>query len=143
MEEEKQLDTNEYLRMQIPSHPRYVALTRDTVYRLCRQHGFSAQAAFDMKIICGEALANIIQHAYGNKFDCPVFVEILVYPKYAEIRFQDLGKQTPIHGGLARDLSDYRESGLGIYLISKLSDYHYFDQNRKSGTLLVVKKRIN
>ncbi|MEQ9366223.1 MAG: ATP-binding protein [Leptospirales bacterium] len=130
------------VRLQIPSHPRYVGFTRDTVYRLALQNGLSMGAAFDLKIVTGEALANIIKHAYDGKSDKPVFIEILMYQSYLELRFRDLGRQIPITSSHARDLSDYRERGLGVFLISQLSDYHYYDQSRNVGTELVIKKRL-
>ena len=48
----------------------------------------------------------------------------------------------PVPPGSAQDLSDYRERGLGLYLISELADFHYFDQSFKVGTMLVVKKKV-
>jgi len=95
-----------------------------------------------MKIVCGEAVSNIIRHAYDGKTDQPIFLEILLYPDFLEIRFKDMGKQLPINPGESKDLSDYRERGLGLFLISNLSDYHYFEQSQEIGTLLVVKKKI-
>ena len=133
----------ELVRLQIPSNPRYVSLARDMVYRLCRQHGFTAGGAFDLKLISGEAINNIIMHAYQKKEDRPIYIEVLFHPEYAELHFRDLGIQRPIGPDSARDLSDYRERGLGVYLIRKLSDYHFYDQNRKIGTLLVIKKRFS
>ena len=134
--------TRDYLRLQIPSHPRFVALTRDLLYRFCQQFGFSRQGAFDMKLVCGEALANIIQHAYRGEDNHPIFVEIYMYSDYLELRLRDMGIQQSVPPGSAQDLTDYRERGLGLFLISKLSDFHYFDQSFKIGTMLVIKKKI-
>lgn len=105
-------------------------------------HGFSAKAAFDLKIITGEAINNIIHHAYENRDDKPIFIEALAYPSYLELRFRDVGTKKPIGKSMAQDLSDYREGGLGVYLISKLSDYHFYDQSSEVGTQLVVKKKV-
>ncbi|MCB1164574.1 MAG: ATP-binding protein [Leptospiraceae bacterium] len=132
----------ETLRLQFPSHPRFVAQIRQFVYDACMNSGFTRPAAFDMKVLTGEAVANIIRHAYENRTDRPVFIEMLFYRTYLEMRFKDLGRRSPVGQDLARDLSDYRETGLGIYLISHLSDYHYFDQSGEVGTTLVIKKRI-
>ncbi len=134
--------TRDYLRMQVPSHPRFMALVRDLLYRFCLGFGFSRQGAFDMKLVCGEALANIIQHAYRGQDDRPIFVEFFMYSDYLELRLRDMGVQQPVPPGSAQDLSDYRERGLGLFLISRLSDFHYFDQSFKVGTQLVVKKRV-
>ncbi len=132
----------ERVRMQVPSHPRYVSFARDSIYRLCRQHGFSPAGAFDLKIVAGEALTNIIKHAYNGKTDQAIFIEVLMFRNYIEMRFRDMGEQRPITARHAHDLSDYRERGLGVYLISQLTDYHYYNQARRIGTELVVKKRI-
>lgn len=132
------------LRIQFPSGAKYAQEIRDFVYRTCLLNGFSKPVAFDMKLVSGEAIANIIKHAYSNQSGRPIFLEILVFKAYIEFRFRDFGKKSSLAGrSEARDLSDYREKGLGLYLISELSDYHYFDQSPESGTILVIKKRKN
>lgn len=128
--------------MEILSHPRNLYPLREFLFRIARGWGFSREGALDLKIACGEALLNIIVHAYGEKTDGPIFIEMRTFGGYMEIEFQDFGIQRHIRPGMIRDLADYRESGLGIYLISKLTDYHFYDQNRKRGTRLVLKKRI-
>lgn len=140
---EEQATPLDRVRLQVPSHPRYISFARDAVYRLAQQSGLGMSAAFDLKIVAGEALTNIIKHAYQGQSDKPVFIEVLMYPSFLEIRFRDLGRQLPITAGHARDLSDYRERGLGVFLIGELSDYHYYDQSRRIGTELVVKKRLS
>lgn len=119
-----------------------MSFARDLVYRFSLQQGFSTRGAFDLKIIAGEALSNIIKHAYEGRTNKPIFLEFLTYPAYIEIRFRDVGRQTPVTARDSQDLGDYRERGLGVYLISQLADYHYYDQARPAGTELVVKKRI-
>ena len=143
MEDATRPKTRDLVRMQVPSHPVYVAFVRDSIYRLARQYRFSPQKCFDLKIITGEALTNIIKHAYDGKEDRPIFIEAAMFPDYVELRFRDLGRQQPIQAQHARDLSDYRERGLGVYIISKLSDFHYYDQSHDVGTELVVKKRLS
>ncbi|MCB1326708.1 MAG: ATP-binding protein [Spirochaetales bacterium] len=140
--EDRGPEPGDRVRIQIPSHPSYLAFARDTIYRLSRKYGFSPVHAFDLKLITGEAISNIIKHAYRDKHDRPIFIEVLMFPGYIEMRFRDKGVQTPIHAAHGRDLSDYRERGLGIYMIAQLSDYHYYDQSQPIGTELVVKKRL-
>ena len=139
----KQEKTHNYVRLEIPSQARYVGMVREIVYRLCRENGFGREAAFDLKLVCGEALNNVIKHAYAEKSNQPIFVELYVYPDHAELRVRDVGKQIPVHSNMAKDLSDYRERGLGLYLIGRLTDYHYFDQTGAVGTKLTVKKRLS
>lgn len=138
MKSEKQ----ERFRLQTVSNPAYLAPVRDYISRLSQIFGFSRDGAFDVKVACSEAISNIIKHAYENQTDLPIFIEIIKYDKYIEIHFRDFGIQKPIGRGLERDLTEYRERGLGLFLINKLTDYHYFDQSFDKGTLLVIKKRI-
>ena len=141
-EARKEEKSSLYLRMQVPSHPRYVNLIRDIVYNFCREHEISRARSFEVKVVCGEALNNIIEHVYEGRTDRPVFLGLYAYSSFVEMRIRDLGEQKPITSDMARDLSDYRERGLGLFLIGKLSDYHYFDQSGERGTQLIVKKRI-
>lgn len=137
------VETKDRVRFVIPSHPRYTALARDFVYRLCLLHGMTSSAAFDLKVVTGEAIANIIQHAYEKKTDQSIVVDARLYRDYVELRIRDFGRQKPVTSDMAHDLSDYRESGLGVFLISNLSDYHYYDQSFKVGTELIVKKKVS
>jgi serine/threonine-protein kinase RsbW len=131
-------ESSDRIRIQIPSMPVYLHPVRDFVYRLCLQHGCSRPVAFDMKLIAGEALTNIMKHAYEGRPDGAIFLDLLFFRTFAEMRFRDFApvKTTRLSG---KDLREYRENGLGLYLITALSDYHYFDRSR--GTLLVIKKR--
>lgn len=133
---------NTRIRLQIPSNPEYVSLARDLIYKTCLKHNFPLDRAFEMKLICGEAINNVITHAYGGERDRPIFIEIIPSEEFIEIHCIDFGEQKAITASQARDMSDYRTGGLGLFLISKLSDYHYFDQDRKAGTRLILKKRV-
>lgn len=129
------------IRLQIPAAAENLQPVRDFVYRVCRGRGFSAMGAFDVKLIAGEALSNITKHAYRNQGG-PIFIDIIFFKTFIELRFRDYGIRAESPRDMARDLSEYRETGLGLFVIQSLSDYHYFDRNAPSGTLLVMKKRI-
>ncbi|MBW7859273.1 MAG: hypothetical protein H3C43_13505, partial [Leptonema sp. (in: Bacteria)] len=58
-----QVETTDRIRLQIPSMTIYLQSIRDLLYRLCLQHGCSLSVAFDLKLITGEALTNIIKHS--------------------------------------------------------------------------------
>lgn len=135
-----QTETNDRIRLQIPSMTIYLQSIRDLLYRLCLQHGCSLPVAFDLKLIVGEALTNIIKHSYSNRDDGAIFIDMLFYRSFVELRFRDFAPFNTDKKPVAKDLTEFRENGLGLYLITQISDYHYFD--RSNGTLLVVKKRI-
>ncbi len=117
-------------------------MVRDAIYQASLAFGFSRKIAFDLKVVAGEAIENIIRHAYEGGSSLPIHLEMIQYDHYAELRIRDYGKKNPITSGAARDISEFRDSGLGLYLIEQLSDYHYFDQSHEHGTLLVIKRRF-
>lgn len=129
-------------RLQTLSDPAFIKPVREYICRLAELQGFSKTGVFDIRVVVGEAIANIITHAYEGRPDGPIFIQILMHSGYLEIRFRDFGTQKPGRKIVSKDLSEYRESGLGVFLIGKLTDYHYFDQNFQTGTELVVKKRV-
>lgn len=143
MEEERRDNKGilDRFRMQVSSNPIHVKAVRDFVYRMAVDFGFTTRRAFDLKLITGEALRNIILHAYEGQNNHPILVEGNLYDNHLEISYRDFGKQTPVLSGHAVDLSEYRESGIGVYLISRLCDYHYYNQSLEKGTRLTVKMR--
>ena len=132
----------ERLGMRVPSDPRYLGSLRDFVYSVALRNGFSKRSAFDWKIVCGEALSNVIRYAYSGRKDGVILLEILIFSRFMEVRIRDFGKKSEMLAGKAMDLSDYRESGLGLFLIGKLTDFHFFDRSVDRGTRLILKKRM-
>lgn len=139
-----QKDTKHKIRMQLLSNPKYLKPFRNFVYELSIVNGIQQKLAFEIKIICNEAVLNIIQHSYNNIPDGWIFFEYLFYDTYIELRFRDFGKKyfNP-KKMVMKDLSDIRDKGLGLYLITKLSDYHYFKHDENLGMLLIIKKRVS
>ncbi|MFN3604431.1 MAG: ATP-binding protein [Leptonema sp. (in: bacteria)] len=136
-------DTNQKIRMQILSDPKFLKAFRNFIYEISLAYGIKPNIAFDIKIICSEIVSNIIKHAYQNYKQGWIFFEYLFYTTYVELRFRDFSSRSLTKNVfIEKDLSEFRESGLGLYVISKLSDYYYFDSNEELGNLFVVKKRI-
>lgn len=136
-------DTKQKIRLQLLSDPKFLKPFRNFIYEISLAYGIRPQTAFDIKLICSEAMSNIIKHSYKNYKYGWIFFEYLFYTTYIEIRFRDFSKQIfSKKDYVAKDLTEFRESGLGLYLISKICDYHYFDSREELGTLLVMKKRI-
>lgn len=136
-------DTKQKIRMQLLSDPRFLKPFRNFIYELSLSYGITHKISFEIKIIVNESITNIIKHSYNNNPLGWIFFEYLFYTTYIELRFRDFGKKSFNPKELIpKDLSDFRDKGLGLYIISKLSDYHYFKHMEDLGTLLVIKKRI-
>ena len=131
------------IRLQLPALPALGKAARDFIYQTSVGLGLSKRGAYELKLASGEAFNNIIVHAYEGKFGQPIFIEINAYSSYLEVQLTDLGIQKPISSNLARDLGDYRTSGLGLFIINKFTDHHHYDQERPRGTRLTLKKKLS
>ena len=121
----KKTDYARVVRLQIPSHPRYISTTRNFFFHLALEQGFSLMDSVDLKLILGEALTNVIKHAYEGKNDQPIFIEFFFDKDRLEIRIRDYGKKALPNDLKSFDLSDYREHGIGLFMIKQLTDYYY------------------
>ncbi|MDF3821906.1 ATP-binding protein [Leptospira sp. 96542] len=137
----KHTDYAKVVRIQIPSHPRYISHTRNYFFNLCLDSGFSLYDAMDLKLILGEAISNVIHHAYNDHTDKPIFIDLRFDKERVEIKIRDYGKKSLPKDLKSFDLSDYRESGIGLYVIKKLTDYYYLDLSLEVGNQLVLIKR--
>jgi serine/threonine-protein kinase RsbW len=137
----KKRDYENILRLQIPSHPRYLSLTRSFVFNAARDNGFSLYDAADIRLIVGEAIQNIIKHAYLDQYDRPIFLDLYFLKEKLEIRIRDYGIKSKLANMKSYDISDYREEGLGLYIIRKLTDHYFLDQSMEIGNQLVLMKK--
>lgn len=136
----KPVDYSNVIRLQIPSNPKYVAIARNFVFNLAKENGFSLPDAFDIKLIVGEALVNVIKHSYLNKHDKPIFIEVKIFREKIEIRIRDFGIKANLEKMKSADMNDYREDGLGILLLRSLSNHFYIDQSPEIGNKIILMK---
>ncbi|WCL48366.1 ATP-binding protein [Leptospira sp. GIMC2001] len=129
------------IRLQIPSHPKYLSLSRSFVFNAARDNGFSLYDSADIRLIVGEAVQNIIKHAYLENYDRPIFIDMEFFKEKVEIRIRDYGVKSKLASMKSYDLSDYREEGLGLYLIRKLTDHYFLDQSMEVGNQMVLMKK--
>ncbi|MGE8722135.1 ATP-binding protein [Leptospira terpstrae] len=139
--QKKQTDYSKVVRIQIPSNPRFVSHTRNYFFNLCLEHGFSLFDSMDLKLVIGEAIVNVIRHAYSGQTNKPIFLEIQFDKDRVEIKLRDYGKKVEPGELRSFDLSDYREHGIGLFMIKELTDYYFLDQSFEIGNQMVLIKR--
>jgi serine/threonine-protein kinase RsbW len=134
-------DLIDRIRAQVSSHPRSAGVVRDLVSSVARRSEYSKEVVSDLRILSGEAVSNIIRHSYSNRKNLPILIDIRVFSGYIELQFRDFGKPINPKDLVKKDLKDYRTNGLGVYLISVLSDFHVFSSDEEKGNMLIIKKR--
>ena len=129
------------IRIKLPSNPRYISVLRSTISELATKMGFSFEQANDLKLALNEACANVIEHAYQWQKNKSMYVYFQVYTDALEVVIKDFGKKVEVDNIKSRELNDYRDGGLGVFLIQNLVDEVKYDTSPKVGTELRFIKR--
>jgi serine/threonine-protein kinase RsbW len=134
-------NNHDMIRMKIPSDPRYVSAIRAFVEDLAKKSGFDKVKIEDLKLAINEALANIIEHAYGGQRNKVIFIYIIVTFKYIEIILKDFGKKVDLSEIKSRDLGEVRDGGLGVFLIKNMVDELVYASQKVGTELRLIKNR--
>lgn len=132
---------HDVLRLKIPSHPRYVSAVRAFVEDIATKSGFDKVKVEDLKLAINEALANIIEHAYGGQRNKDILIDLVVARKYIEVILRDFGKKVDLSAIRSRDLDDVRDGGLGVFLIKNMVDEVVYSSQKDGTELRLVKNR--
>ncbi|MDH5719554.1 MAG: ATP-binding protein [Spirochaetia bacterium] len=126
----------------VPSHPRYVRFIRKYLLEMALDMGFAYRDAVNIKAAFVEALNNVIEHAYKGKTNMPIHLEFYRYDDRLEILIRDYGEKVARSEIKPRDLGEYVDGGLGVYLMEKLMDYVDYDTTVDAGTRLKMVKKL-
>ncbi len=129
-------EDNEIIRVKIPSHPKYIKRIRNIVGEVCEKMSFSEKKAQDLKLAVNEAVTNIIKHAYAGEANKAIFVYFYLFCDKLEVAIRDYGKKVSAKEIKSRELDDYKDSGLGVYLMKSLVDELAYDFSPSVGTEL-------
>jgi PAS domain S-box-containing protein len=122
---------SEPLLLRLPAEPYVLASLRQTLRRWLKEIEATPQVANDILIACGEACANVIQHAYGAK-EGLLEVDLVLLDGTVEVTIRDRGTWRPISG---------RDGGHGERLMRGLMDS--VDVNSgPGGTIVQMKRRL-
>ena len=119
----------DYVEIRVPAKPQYVSVVRLTVSALAARVGFTYDEIEDLKIATGEAVTNVVHHAYKD-LDGEVVLGCALFDDKIEIMVSDYGNgfnfdeiKTKI-GSYKEDenVELLREGGLGLYLMDTLMD---------------------
>lgn len=131
----------EDVEITIGSHPRWIRLIRQAVLEYARQSGFDSRDSHAITLAVGEAVGNVIKHAYKGRVDREFTVVCRADGEELEILIRDDGE--PFDPGAAPDLppEELRAGGRGLYLMRTIMDeLHY---GRENGSNVVrMKKRL-
>lgn len=130
--------TCETIKMEIPANPDYVSILRLTTSGIANKLGFSMDDIEDMKVAVSEACTNAVKHSEDNK----VNIKFNLLENGIEIEIKDNGKGYDVASIETPDLSNPKESGLGLFIIQTLMDEVSIESKGNQGTTIKMTKYL-
>jgi anti-sigma regulatory factor (Ser/Thr protein kinase) len=133
--------TSEHLTLSVPSHPRYLQVTRDFLTSWLTTIGCCSRERMGVVLAVHEAFSNIIEHCY--KGDVAQRIDLTVYQEAQTITIEmrDYGVQPDVTCIQPRDLQEVRPGGIGTHLMRSIMDEITYDLSSGTGTVLRMRKR--
>lgn len=132
----------ERMRIVISSEPKLLHILRGVVRYRAQEMGFPDSDAECLAMAIDEAAANVIRHAYGNRRDARLALEISTYPDRIEFVLEDSGPKVGAEVLRPRPLDDVRPGGLGTLFIHRFIDGCSFDEDFAEGNRLRLVKYL-
>lgn len=130
------------MRIVISSEPRLLHILRGVVRCRASEAGFLSSDTEHLAMAIDEAAANVIRHAYHNRPDARLALEIQSFPDRIEFALEDLGPKVEARDIRPRSLEDVRPGGLGTYFIRCFMDVAAYDENFPHGNRLRLVKYL-
>ena len=105
-----------------------------------RAAGFDADSVFAIELAVGEALANIIEHAYGAKPGQEIHLTLTIDASKLSLLVRDFGRKFDKATYQPPNFNIPKEGGYGVYLIRQMMDeVTYFNPKGQGTELNLVK----
>lgn len=130
------------MRIVISSEPRLLHIVRGVVRCRALEAGFTATDAEQLAMAIDEAAANVIRHAYNNRPDAKLALDIEGFPDRLEFALEDRGRKVEAEEMRPRSLEEVRPGGLGTYFIHCFVDSAVYDKSFAQGNRLKLVKYL-
>ena len=134
---------NFHLRLDIPSHPRFLSVVRAVVGELGVIYGLPNEECMEVILAVDEALANIIRHAYRNRHDQEIEFECFFNEEQMEFTLLDHGDPPDPAKICAKSMDEFALSGRGTHLIKAIMDEVSYSEVATGNQLKLVKRLPN
>jgi serine/threonine-protein kinase RsbW len=126
--------------MKLKSDPCICTPVRKDVEEMACRLGFDDKATGELGLCVNEALANVIRHAYGNKHDQPVEIEISPIDGGIRINIRDWGNGLDPTKLPPKPHDPEMPGGLGLICLRSMMDKAEFTPQAGGGMLLTIEK---
>jgi len=128
-----------HLRLVMPSHPRFLSVVRAAVGELGLVYGLPEESSRGLTLAVDEALANIIRHAYKNRYDQEIELNCQAGADQMEFTLLDWGEPPDPAKICAQPLDNVSLSGRGTHLIKAIMDEVCYERVLGGNQLKLIK----
>jgi len=129
------------LKIVMPSDPQYLPMARTAVSALAAAIGGDEAECRAITLALGEALANVIRHAYHDRPDGVIELECRESADGLEITLLDSGDAPDRSKICSREVGCNQPGGLGTHIIKNVMDTVCY-QECSTGNQFVATKRL-
>ena len=126
-------------RIVINSEARLLHVLRCVVRLRAQEAGVPSSEVDCLTVAIDEAASNIIRHAYGNRPDGRLALDVRTFPDRIEFLLEDSGPKISPDAWRPRQLDDVRPGGLGTYFIKCFMDEVAYEDVPEGNRLRLVK----
>lgn len=129
------------IELTITSHPRWMRLVRQIVHTFADEAGFDSKGSQAITLAVGEAIGNVIKHAYNGSAERTFSLACSANGTGIEVRIEDQGAP---FDPLARDSlppDEIRPGGRGIYLMRAIMDEMEYERRGDTNVVRMRKFR--
>ncbi|MGM0640031.1 MAG: ATP-binding protein [Thermotogota bacterium] len=131
------------LNLGILSDKKYIRLVRSTLKDFLKLNNYdNADEIFMIELAVNEAIANIIEHTYNFEEDNFIYLEIIIDKKKLIVTLKDNGPKINVEEIKHRDLEDYQDNGLGVYIINNVFDSIEWVDTEKGNVQILSKNLV-
>jgi anti-sigma regulatory factor (Ser/Thr protein kinase) len=128
-----------HLKLVVPSDPRFLSIARNVVSEVSAICGSTDEACQGVTLALDEAVANVIRHAYKNRYDREIELDCQANAERIVFRLLDEGEPPDPARICGQPLNDVSLSGRGTHLMRAIMDEMTYKQISGKNELRLVK----
>jgi anti-sigma regulatory factor (Ser/Thr protein kinase) len=131
--------TSFQLRVVMLSDPRFLSVVRAAVGQIGLVYGLTDDSCRGVTLAVDEAVANIIRHAYKNRYDQEIELNCRAGADQLEFTLIDRGEPADPARICAQPLDEVSLSGRGTHLIKATMDEMHYERVPRGNQLRLIK----
>jgi len=128
-----------HLKLVVPSDPRFLSIARKMVSEVSAICGLPDEACQAVTLALDEAVANVIRHAYKDRYDQEIELDCQANAERIVFRLLDEGEPPDPARICGQPLNDVSLSGRGTHLMRAIMDEMSYKQISGKNELRLVK----